>query len=150
MSLYKIAAKISKKKEKEEAARRAAIGGISGMFLPLIGPSVAGGITGSRVNHGVVGTFFGPAAVNGARAKDTGISTLGTTANTTALIGGGVGALNGLAKAIKAGRPDAALLTTLGGAAAGAAAGAGVGALSYGLGHLLGAKQKIKKHKRKK
>ena len=52
---------------------------------------------GKSVGHSSVGSYLGAAGVNGAVAKDTGVSTLGTTVKqgtkTYGAIGAGVGAL---------------------------------------------------------
>lgn len=131
--LYKLAAKkISKKDEKHLAMNRVMLG--QALAIPTGGLSypIVGLLKGMKVNHGTVGLLLGPAGVNGARAKDTGISTLGTTMGTGTVGGALIGGLAGAARGVN---PAA---TAIGGAALG-----GLGsAANYGLGHLLGKKQK--------
>jgi len=156
--LYKVAAiaKIAKENSEERRAINNAATHIAGAALPIIGAHIAGYYEGKKFNHPVVGALYGPMGVNGARAKDTGISTFGPTvrqaAKWGAISGGTLGALAiGALAAKERGRPLAgAIAGTLWGSAAGAISGAGLGALAYGLGYHFGKKQKIKKLKNKK
>ena len=151
--LYKLAAhkhRINPKREQELAEDRATKHFLAGLIVPKVGANVIGYVEGDKVKHPIVGGIFGPEGVNGARAKDTGISTFGTTVGTdakyTGLLGAGVGALSGAAVGgLRGGLPGVlggGLVGGLAGGATAAAGGAIKSSLNYGAGYLFGKKQK--------
>ena len=152
--IYKLASESKRIKiEKEIARQRADIDTLSGL-VPF-GRNIAGYIEGENDGHPVVGAVFGPVAVTGARAKDTGISTLDTTvkrnARNGAILGGGLGALTGLAVGARYGLPEAlvgGLIGGIGGSGVGAASLGARGAIGYGIGYALGKRKPHKKTKK--
>ena len=157
--LHKIAA--SKRKLQEDAARRVdseALAKLVGHYTDTgdIPTMVVGYHEGDKAGHPVVGTLFGPAAINGSIAKDTGVSTFGTTVKRSArnygILGAGTGALAGIATGLQHGfRPSGVLGSGLVGGIAGGIIGAGSGAagnaIAYGTGYTMGSD---KPHKRKR
>ena len=151
--LHKIAA--SKRKAQENAALRAdreAKGTALGM-VTATGPipaMVLGYHDGKKVGHPVVGTLLGSTGVNGAVAKDTGISTLGTSVRQNSknygMIGAGLGAIAG---GVQGGVPGV-IGGAIGGGITGSMLGGAHGALSHGAGHLLGSNQSHRYRKHKK
>ena len=104
---------------------------------------------GKSVGHSSVGSYLGAAGVNGAVAKDTGVSTFGTTVKqgtkTYGAIGTGVGALTGLGIGLMNGKSPkralmGALIGGLTGAGMGTVGGAAASATQYGLGYKFGEK----------
>ena len=110
---------------------------------------------GKSVGHSSVGSYLGAAGVNGAIAKDTGVSTFGTTVKqgtkTYGAIGTGVGALTGLGLGLAhGGSPKRALIGALTGAITGGGMGVVGGALGsaaqYRLGYKFGQKPQNQLH----
>ena len=150
--LYKLAAvkhTIDPAKEHELAEERARIHTLNRVFLPSA-PGMDGFLNGKEIGHPAVGIILGPIGVNGARAKDTGISTFGTTVRAAGkynAIGGGlVGAVLGAAigrskegfkGALKGGLKGSLIGTTIG-----LVEGPIEASLKYGLGYAFGKKQK--------
>lgn len=157
--LYKLAA--SKRKLQDDAARRVdseTLAKLVGHYTDTgnVPTMVVGYNEGDKAGHPVVGTVFGPAAINGSIAKDTGVSTFGTTVKRSArnygILGAGTGALTGIAAGLQGGfRPAGILGSGLVGGLAGGIIGAGGGAagnaIAYGTGYTMGAN---KSHKRKR
>ena len=146
--LYKLAA--SKAKADERARKNVDAGTLGTVLAGPLGNSVAGYVKGDKVHHPIVGIFGGPAAVNGAVAKDTGHSTFGTTvgrgARNDAILGGLGGTLIGGAVH---GLPGALSGGILG--AAGGAVGGGLGhAMGYGMGHVFGEERPRRTKRRKR
>ena len=151
--LYKLAA--NKKKLQDDAALRAdreAKGAAAGLAT-LTGPipvMALGYYDGKKVGHPVVGTLLGSTGVNGAVAKDTGVSTLGASIRQNSknygMIGAGLGAITG---GIQGGVPGV-IGGAIGGGLTGSMLGGAHGAVSHGLGHLLGSDQSHRYKKRKK
>ena len=146
--LYKLAAS---KAKLDREARENVDAGTTGLILagPL-GEKIVGYTRGEKAHHPIVGLLAGPAAVNGAIAKDTGHSTFGTTvgrgARNTAILGGIGGTIVG--GAVR-GLPGAVAGGMLG-AAGGAFAGGTRHALGYGIGHMFGAERPRKTKRRKR
>ena len=159
--MYKLAA--VKKKSHEAAARKRVNRQLGGSVLgaaTLTGPipgMVMGYNDGKTVGHPAVGALLGSTAVNGAVAKDSGISTLGTSIGHNAkdygLLGAGLGAIGGLAGGgMQAGLPGAiggALAGGVVGGALGAGSGAAGGAIAHGMGHMFGNDQSSRYKHRK-
>ena len=159
--MYKLAA--VKKKSQEAAARKrvnrqlgSSILGAATLTGPIPG-MIMGYNDGQAVGHPAVGALLGSAAVNGAVAKDTGVSTLGTSIGQSAkdygLLGAGLGAITGLAGGgMHGGLPGAiggALAGGVAGGALGAGGGAASGAISHGIGHMFGSDQSSRYKHRK-
>jgi len=113
---------------------------------------VGGIIEGSKMGHEDVTLFLGPAGLNGARAKDTGVDTLGTTLEQglkwnvpiNAVLGGATGGLLGHVEGGKAGKWGA--IGTLSGGVAGGVLGAAGDYIGYKAGKKFAKKQELKEH----
>jgi len=134
MYLYKIAKE--RKRERKDFSRQAFI---NGLVNPIpIANAISSTGAGISTGHPMVGALIGPAAINGAIAKDEGVSYLPETVAGGAIGGTLVGGVAGpfLATAFGDVYPKSALI---GGAlAAGALGGAVTSGIHYGLGRLFG------------
>ncbi len=143
--IYKLAAEKKKRevnvrKIKQDARKRADLAVTSYALDETIGnggraaESMSGHMEGRKIGHPMVGAFWGPVGVNGAVAKNTGVSTLHESTQPMANMLGTVGALGGAVIGGTVGAQTGGLKGLLVGVPAGAL---GMGGAGYLSGHIV-------------